>query len=63
MKAKLSQLDAQLARTEKLLRIADPDGWLKPGTQAAAVSHVHACPSNVAAVSVGAASLAPRRRR
>ncbi len=38
MRHQLTQIDAQLARVEKLLRIADPDGWLKPGSKAAAVS-------------------------
>ena len=37
MRALLVQLDKQLARTERLLRIADPDGWLRPNSKAAQV--------------------------
>jgi hypothetical protein len=38
MKSQLATLDAQIARAEKLLRIADPDGWLQhQGTKAAQV--------------------------
>lgn len=40
LKKELGEVEAQLARVEKLLRIADPDGWLKPGSKAAAVSAV-----------------------
>jgi hypothetical protein len=33
---------AQLARAERLLKLADPDGWLQPGTRAAEAAKVRA---------------------
>lgn len=40
LRKELAEAEAGLARAERLLRIADPDGWLKPGTKAAAVGMV-----------------------
>jgi hypothetical protein len=37
LRQELSEVEAGLARVEKLLKIADPDGYLRPGTKAAAV--------------------------
>lgn len=38
LKKDLAEVDSQLARTEKLLRIADPDQWYKPSAKAVQVS-------------------------
>ncbi|KAF5836382.1 hypothetical protein DUNSADRAFT_6018, partial [Dunaliella salina] len=42
LKRSLEDTQLQLARTERLLKIADPDGWLKPDSKAAQAAKVAA---------------------
>jgi len=42
LKRSLEDTQLQLARTERLLKIADPDGWLKPNSKAAQAAKVAA---------------------
>ncbi|GIL63581.1 hypothetical protein Vafri_17621 [Volvox africanus] len=56
LKRQLADVEAQLTRVTKLLRIADPDGWLQPGSAAAG----RAC---AAAAAAAAAAAVPEDRR
>jgi hypothetical protein len=40
LKKDLAEVEAHLARTARLLKIADPDGWLNPKSKAASAAKV-----------------------
>lgn len=62
-------MESQLARVTKLLKIADPDGWLKPGTaaaeraKAAAVAAAAGAEARVKAAAAKAAAAAAKKQK
>ncbi|GIL77354.1 hypothetical protein Vretimale_2815 [Volvox reticuliferus] len=71
LKRQLADVEAQLARVTKLLKIADPDGWLQPGSAAAGRACAAAAAAAAAfsgdrrvkaAIAMAAAAAAKRRK-
>lgn len=69
LKKQLADVESQLARVTKLLKIADPDGWLKPGTaaaeraKAAAVAAAAGAEARVKAAAAKAAAAAAKKQK
>lgn len=67
IKRQLADVQTQLARVTRLLRIADPDGWIQPGSAAAERARASAVAAaedrRVKAVMATAAAAAAKRRK
>ncbi|KAF8062663.1 SLC4A1AP [Scenedesmus sp. PABB004] len=63
LRRELEGLQVQLARTDRLIRIADPEGWLKPGAGGAGGGAAAAAAAAAAKAAAKAALEADRQRR